>query len=84
MYVPQYSMVQRRDIRFSNRILQAIALRLEPLKPGLPEYEKVLGEQKLGSQLGRWVHPGCQELRRVGWQKGIWIVDRVDCCSFHS
>lgn len=62
-------MVQRRDIRFSNRILQAIALRLEPLKPGLPEYEKVLGEQKLGPQLGRWVHPGCQELRRVGWQK---------------
>lgn len=28
---------------------KAIALRLEPLKAGLPEYEKVLGEQKLGS-----------------------------------
>lgn len=35
---------------------KAIALRLEPLKPGLPEYEKVLGENKqtvlIGSQRG--------------------------------
>lgn len=36
---------------------KAIALRLEPLKPGLPEYEKVLGEQKqtvsIGSNRGK-------------------------------
>jgi len=35
---------------------KAIALRLEPLKPGLPEFEKVLGEHKqsvvIGSQRG--------------------------------
>eukprot|EP00931_Biecheleriopsis_adriatica_P116004 TRINITY_DN9171_c0_g1_i1.p1 TRINITY_DN9171_c0_g1~~TRINITY_DN9171_c0_g1_i1.p1 ORF type:complete len:259 (-),score=67.90 TRINITY_DN9171_c0_g1_i1:121-864(-) len=36
---------------------KAIALRLEPLKPGLPEFEKVLGEHKqevvIGSNRGR-------------------------------
>jgi len=36
---------------------KAIALRLEPLKAGLPEYEKVLGEQKqtvsIGSNRGK-------------------------------
>ena len=41
--------------------VQAIALRLEPLKPALPEYEKVLGEQKWGSPVRNeiWIEGGC-------------------------
>ena len=50
---------------------QAIALRLEPLKPGFPEYEKVLGEQKLGPQWGQMLGAsGCRGSR-----------DAKSCCS---